>query len=835
MSIEAPPPSRGRLWALALSLAALTALLYARATEFDFVNFDDPSYVYNNQAVLGGLSADGVAYAFRGEHSTNWHPLTTLSHMLDVELFGEDAGKHHLVSVLMHALNAALCFAALFALTRRAWTSLFVAALFAVHPLRVESVAWISERKDVLSGTFFFLTLIAWARYARGGKKGDYALAALALALGLMAKQMLVTLPCLLVLLDVWPLRRASCCGGAGRSVRQLVVEKLPLFAITVAAGVLAWMAQDSGGTIGSLRAIPIADRVANAFGAVAAYVRLSLAPTGLACFYPHASIVHPDDSAALYVPAAIGAVLVGGVTFLAWRLRRAIPAVLVGWLWFLGTLVPVVGLVQIGSQAWADRYTYLPTIGLAWMLVAVLVHVASARPALRVPIATLGGLAVAALGFGTWRQVPVWENSTTLHEHAVRVTEGNYVAHNNLGLARLLDDADPILAEGEFLTALEQNPAFHQAAFNLALAYRDQGRAAEAVATLERLLELNPNDALAARQLGLIRRAQGNADAALVDLRRATELDPTNIGAWLELGYLYLNQKEATYAEQCALRVTELDDNVAAGHSLLGLARQALGDHRKALEAFRRAVELAPESYEARHTLARELADTGQVAEAKAEVQLALELPLARSSARILLAKLLMFEGDEVGAQAQIDRVLLDDVNHPEANDVLGNILMNRRAFDEAEAAFRRALSSDAQYRSALANLGALLEQQKREAEAVELYERLLESDTESTVSIGAARGLAWIRATSPDAALRDGDDAVRWAEYVIQSTPAQDPSPNRFIVYAAAKAEAGKFEHAVEIQKLALERARNDTQRRSLQKQLDLYTSEQPYHRTR
>ena len=842
MKNEAPsdrhdrPFSRGAILAIALLLAALTAALYARTGSFEFVNLDDPSYVSHNVTVLRGLSADSLAYAFAGEHSSNWHPLTTLSHMLDVELFGDDAGGHHLTSVGLHALNAALCFLALLALTRRGWTSAIVAALFALHPLRVESVAWISERKDVLSGTFFFLTLLAWARFVRDRSKLNYAFVALALTLGLLAKQMLITLPFLLVLIDLWPLRRPE---REGRSIGSLLVEKTPLFALAFGAAGLMWMAQESSGTIGSLDAIPIAGRVLNAFGAVLAYVHLSFAPTGLACFYPHPGIVHADDSNVLMLPGLIGALLVIAGSFEVLRRRRTMPELLVGWFWFLGTLVPVVGLVQVGSQAYADRYTYLPTIGLALMLVAAGGRLVRARPALRMPLAALTALALGGLAFGTWRQVGVWENSEALNEHALAVTERNYVAHNNLGLSRLHDDADAVLAETEFMKALRINPMFKEAVFNLSVAYQAQGRSADAVATLERLLQMDPGHALASFQLGAIKR-RGDPQAALVSLRRATELDPSSVRAWLELGNLYLDMSEGTYAEQCGTNVVGLDPNSAAGHILLGLASQQLQDPAAATQHLERAVLVDPENFEARHHLARQLADTGgmepaSIERAKVEVQAALELPGARPAARILLAKLLLFEHDPERAIEQLDLVLVDDPNHPEANDVLGIILLDEKEFDRAEEAFQRALLTDANYAPALANLGALLEGTKREGEALAVYERLLEIDKESAYATNAARGRAWILATSPDESLHDGTEAVKWAEFAMNRTPPEDPNPNRLIVYAAALARAGQYEHAVQVQRAALERALNAPQRTSLQAHLALFEAEQPLSRKR
>ena len=345
---------------IAAGLLVATLLIFARAIGNGFVNYDDPDYVTANAQVQGGITVAGIRWALTSGVASNWHPLTWMSHQLDVTLFGLDPRGHHATSVLWHALNAALAFLALRRLTGSVWRSAFCAALFAWHPLRVESVAWVSERKDVLSGFFFFAVLWLYAGYVRRRRDGlpwlaAYVATLAAFALGLMAKPMLVTLPCLLLLLDFWPLRRVELARGAGSTWARLVLEKLPFFVFVIASAAVTYHVQKAGGSVTAQ--LSLGDRLGNAVIAVVRYLGTFLLPVDLAVLYPH-----PGSWPARKVVAAL--LVVGGLTAAAvWQLRRR-PWIAVGWFWFLGTLVPVIGLVQVGLQSMADRYTYLTIIG---------------------------------------------------------------------------------------------------------------------------------------------------------------------------------------------------------------------------------------------------------------------------------------------------------------------------------------------------------------------------------------------------------------------------------------------------------------------------------------
>jgi hypothetical protein len=449
-----------------VSLALLTLVTYLPVLAHGFIRFDDPLYVTRNPWVKAGLTWDGLARAFTTTVASNWHPLTLLSHMLDCELFGMDPLGHHLTSLLLHTASVVLLFEALRRLTRDQpgdlWRSAFVAALFAVHPTHVESVAWIAERKDVLSGFFWMLTLLAWERYVRQPSWKRYAVVALSLAAGLLSKPMVVTLPFVLLLLDVWPL---------DRKIR--VKEKLPLFALVAASCVVTVIAQT--GAIGMASRFPLRLRLANAVLSYVAYLGKTLFPSRLAVFYPM-----PTEFPAWKVAGA--ALLLVALTVLALLAARY---VMVGWLWYLGTLVPVIGIVQVGGQAMADRYLYLPSIGL--FLITVW---GFPRKAVWLPL-------LLALAIGTRLQLRHWQDSESLFRHAAAVTERNFIAHLNLAqiYAERGERGDRGRALEHYRTTLEIRPGMWQAQASLGLTLRRWGRPDKALPHLRNAVRLRPHD----------------------------------------------------------------------------------------------------------------------------------------------------------------------------------------------------------------------------------------------------------------------------------------------------------------------------------------------------
>jgi tetratricopeptide (TPR) repeat protein len=548
-SPAAPGAPAPRAWWLALATFALAVALYWPALGHDFVRYDDPDYVLNNPHVLAGLTAPGFAWAMTSFEASNWHPLTWLSHMLDCQLVGVAPGGHHRTSVLLHAANVTLLFLVLLAMTGALWRSAFVAALFAVHPLNVESVAWVAERKNVLCTLFGLLAIAAYLRYVRQPGPGRLALVAAALALGLMAKPMLVTLPLLLLLLDYWPLAR----WAPGRPAWPLLREKLPLLALSAASALVTLAAQRP-----ALRAVdeaPFDARVANAVVAYGKYVALTLWPARLAFFYPHAwSALAPESIAA-------ASVFLLAVTAAVFRLRRTAPHLAVGWLWYLASLVPVIGLVQVGAQAMADRYAYIPAIGLFVAIVWGVADVAGRWPGGRRVAGALGLCAILALAVASRRQLAYWQDSFTLAEHAVAVTTDNYVAQTNLGAAYVMQrrwaEAIPHL-EAALAIAPHYPPAFPL----LGLALANVGRTDEALRALE-AVPITTYDPGMLSDLGeaLYRRAP---QAAIVYLRRAVAGDPRLVRARVSLGAALLVTGDVGEAERVFAEAERLDGSAA-------------------------------------------------------------------------------------------------------------------------------------------------------------------------------------------------------------------------------------------------------------------------------
>jgi tetratricopeptide (TPR) repeat protein len=567
-------------------LASAVIATYAGALGFDFVRYDDPDYVLDNPHVRGGWTWAGVRWAFTSTHASNWHPLTWLAHMLDVELFGLNPAGHHAASVVWHGLAAGLCYWALRALTARPWPSAFVAALFALHPLRVESVAWISERKDVLAGAAFFSTLGCYARWARGPSVGRALAVAASFALGLLAKPMLVTLPCLLLLLDVWPLAR----GTGWRALRARVLEKAPLFLLSVLASALTLHAQRSGGALQSLSTLSFEARCANAPLALLRYLAHTFWPLELSYFYPHAYFVEPARAG--WNAAALGALLfVLAASAGALALRRRAPAVALGWFWFLGLCVPVLGLVQVGEQALADRYTYLPSVGLA------VAFVFPAADALRTRPRLLCAALVASLGFlltlGTLsaRQARVWRNSYTLFDHALALDARNYAAWS--ARANLFAEAgDVARARADYERALAIVPSYAPALYSLGLLEQEHGDRRRALELYRAALRSQPAFLAAELNLGSVLAQEGASVEAAEAFERVLALDPRNPKAHLNLGLLLLGGAAPREAEEHLRAALESEPELGRAWEALAAAHAAQGHFERAVETQTRALE---------------------------------------------------------------------------------------------------------------------------------------------------------------------------------------------------------------------------------------------------
>lgn len=506
------------LW-IGFGLVVLVMAVFGQTLRHEFLFYDDGDYVTNNEMVLRGLTWDGVKWSLTAIEPNMWNPLTLISHMIDVSLFGLKPGLHHLTNVLLHAANVLLLFIALRRLTGALWRPAIVAAIFAVHPLRAESVAWISERKDVLSGLFFFLGLWAYARYAETRKPRDYALVFLSFALGLCAKPMLVTFPFVLLLLDFWPLNRVIVPGTSeGRQrFRALVFEKLPLFALTIAGSAVALWAQQSTGAARTMEEVPILARVANAIQSYTTYLGQTIRPFDLAVMYPH-----PGADVA-WGTTTYSFMVVFAITMSVLSLWQRRPYLLTGWFWFVGMLVPVIGLVQVGGMAHSDRYTYLPQIGLLIGMVWLGDPDFAVKPAgatVRKVLAACLGLFIAGMAIMCYDQVALWRNQITLFKHTVEISPTSGLAHFNLG-AGYAFAGRPDLAEPEFREALRLNEQDIGARTNLAGTLIQLGRPQEAVPYIEDLIDFDPYEPEYQVQLGLALYGQGKYGEALF---RATE-----------------------------------------------------------------------------------------------------------------------------------------------------------------------------------------------------------------------------------------------------------------------------------------------------------------------
>jgi tetratricopeptide (TPR) repeat protein len=546
---------------ICLGLTSLIWLVFGQTLRHQFVAYDDQNYVYGNPDVVAGFTANGLRAAFTEPHARNWHPLTTLSHMLDTELYGMHPAGHHFTSVLLHNGAALLLFLVLRQMTGRTWPSAFVAALFAIHPLRVESVAWIAERKDVLSALLFMLTLAAYTRYVARPGAWRYAAVIAAFALGLMAKPMLVTLPLLLLLLDYWPLRRlekSEAAAPSPPSAAKLFLEKVPLLLLSLAAGVVTLIVQKS--TVGYGETAPLLSRVGKAATACVTYIWQMFWPAKLTVFYPQPAAGWPLGEI-LFCFASLAA-----VTAVALRFRESRPYLLVGWGWYLIALSPTLGLIPVGLQAHADRYTYLPQIGLYIGLTWLAVDLAARRPAAKRIWAFAAPAAIAILTFLAWAQTRSWRTTETLWENALAVTPTNEVAHYNLALLALdRGQIDNAIAhfQGAIVGAGDQETPSHLSAAllhnALGIALDRKGQRQEAIAHYRRAVELRDDFADAHTNLARALLAFGVTDEAIVHFRKAKDLPPEDAKSHLRLAVALARSGQTAEANREYQRALEL------------------------------------------------------------------------------------------------------------------------------------------------------------------------------------------------------------------------------------------------------------------------------------
>jgi Flp pilus assembly protein TadD len=583
---DRPGGSRSMLPVVVMAaIAAATVAAYWPVAAHGFVSFDDNVYVSQNPDVLGGLSWQGVKWAFTAFHGCNWHPLTWLSHMLDISLFGPRPAGHHLVNLAWHLLNTGLLFWFLIYTTHRLWPAAFVAAIFALHPLHVESVAWVAERKDVLSTFFWLATMLAWAWYARKPSVLRYASVMVLFALGLMAKPMLVTLPLVLLLLDFWPLDRFDR--------RRVLVEKLPLVAMAAASALMTVLAQRQA--LASIVDVDLITRVANAAVSYWRYIAAMVWPAGLAVHYPH-------PRKPLYIEAAVVMLLMAAVTVVVWRMRQR-KYLLTGWAWYLLTLVPVIGIIQVGNQSHADRYTYIPLLGIFVIIAWGAADLISWRPQFRLPLAVLGLAALAAAAPLTRHTVGYWKNDLTLYSRAIEVSPKDAMMRAALAGALVSD-----------------------------------GQNARAEVLVKETIAMDDRQAGALSLLGVILIEQGKLDEAEVVCKKAIALDPSLALTHYAMSNLYTKRGESQKAIDELLEAVKYQPSYSS-YGNLGNAYLGLKDYRRAEESYRKAIFMEPQKTDAHYNLAVVLVRMDRKAEAAVEIWKVLAIAPDDKDALILLS----------------------------------------------------------------------------------------------------------------------------------------------------------------------------------------------------
>ncbi len=657
-----------------MALGVIASSLFLPAVRHSFV-YDDELYIVQNRNVAGGVSLDGLRWAFTTTHGGYPHPLTWLSHMLDIQLFGAEPGGHHLTSIVIHALNTTLLFLALHRMTDSLWRSSLVAALFSVHPLHVESVAWVADRKGLLAAFFGLLTIVAYLGYSRrpGWKRG--LLVCWLFSLSLLSKPALVALPFVLLLLDYWPLGRHRDCDAlptprpvAGLPLVRLLMEKTPLLALAIGSSTATWISQVEHGYAISLERIPFGDRVLMALQNSITYLAKTLHPAELAVVYPRPEGTLP------WWPGLAAALLLSGISVLIFRLPKR-PYLIVGWLWFFGTIFPVIGLVQVGVQDVADRFTYFPLIGLFVGTTWGVAGFSNRQRGVKIVSVCLAGLALAALGAASRVQLGYWRDNETLFRHALSITPRNHVARYNLCVA-LVRQGRYGEAQAVGTTLLETKGKGEYNVIGLALL--GMGKTDEALELFRKALELGPDDAATLNNIGLAMAAKGRHD-------------------------------EAVGSFQAALRNAPGDPRI---HNSLGLAQASVGQFDAASESYLRALALDPRYVEAQLNLASALVSRGQIAEAEARLRTALKMAPSSASAQVALGDLHFGQNRYHEAAEHFREAIRLGPDLPGPAVKLAFILAREGRLDEGvallEQAARRA-AGDGETQYALANLLAL------------------------------------------------------------------------------------------------------------------------------
>jgi tetratricopeptide (TPR) repeat protein len=789
-----------------LLLALITLVLYWPVKDFQFNNYDDAQYLTENPRVQNGITVQAVTWAFTTGYASNWHPLTWLSHILDFQLFGFNAGGHHFTNLLFHVANTLLLFLLLRRWTGALWRSAFVAALFAWHPLHVESVAWVAERKDVLSTCFWLLTLFAYGKYVDESRNAPalrsqepqasrscYLLTLVLFALGLLCKPMLVSLPLILLLLDYWPLRRIQLPCSTSDAF-SLLREKIPFFLLAVISCGITFLAQKNGNAVQSLEDLPLADRFANALLSYVRYLGKLFRPVDL-------SIIYPYSRPLPLVEVLAAAILLLGICVVVGRLAKTHPPLLVGWLWFVITLVPVIGLVQVGDQAIADRYTYIPSIGLFLIIAWEVPRLCSAGQEsicamsiqCRIALQLSAAMILSACLLTAAHQLWYWQDSIALFNHAIQVTKNNFVAECDLGLAFATSGQTNEAIRHE-RAALQINPSYPEAENNLGMLLLGQGKLDEAIPHLLAAIKSRPQSDKAYYNLGLIYLQQGRLDPAGAQFRSATKINPQYDKAFVNLG------------------------NV--------LAKQGRLD--EAIHQYLQALAIAPDNPYAHNALGRALETGNKLVEAAAHYSAAIVFKPDFAEARENLGAVLTLQGNFAQAEDQFAQALKLQPASASIHYNLGNALVRQNKVRAAADQYSEAVRLQPDYFDANFNLALALTQLGQTTDAIQHYRTVLRVKPQT---VPALQKLAWLLATDPDPQLRNAPEAIRLATQATQLAP-DDPSV--WDAKAAALAESGQYHEAVAAagKALGLATARQDDLAKKIQSRLQIYQSGASFH---
>ncbi len=588
-------PNKNRPLLICLVLTLTTLAVYYQVYSFGFINLDDPVYVLENPNIQAGITLNAVKWAFTSGHAGNWHPLTWLSHILDWQLFGSNPAGHHLTNLFFHIANTLLLFLVLKKMTESLWQSAFVAALFALHPLHVESVAWVAERKDVLSIFFWLLTMWAYVRYVKNPKLKWYLISLMLFALGLMSKPMLVTLPFVLLLLDYWPFQRKISW--------HLLVEKIPFFVFAAASSIITILTQHSGKAVVPFSLAPLNFRIANVFISYMRYIEKMFLPAGLAVFYPHPGI----NVSILFT--VISAVLLLGVTILILEFAKNHRYLVTGWFWYLGTLVPVIGIIQVGGQAMADRYTYITLTGLFIIIAWGMPELLGKFPHRKIVLCILSLVVLFALAVCSYFQTRYWKDTLTLCQHAIEVTNDNYQAHFCM-IKPLLEQnrIDDAILHGE--QAVRISPTFVPALNALGLSFLEAKRTDDAVSCYRKALQIRPQDAAANFNLAWVLASSGKFDEAIGLYYKTLQIDPDFPDARINLGFALAGNGKLQEAVKEYEKILLVEPDNAVAHNDLGIALANQGNFDDAIAHFNQAVKINPNYTEAKNNLSAVLAE---------------------------------------------------------------------------------------------------------------------------------------------------------------------------------------------------------------------------------